>query len=88
MMVCLRDLVIDADRDVVSDSAVGSIPVIISTPTFRLFVCFGQAQGSVGVQAFRPKIRIERLDEAVLSGLRRLLEYERDVIVRDQGPRT
>lgn len=61
----------DGDRDVVSDRAVGSVFVVVSTPILQLFAGVGKAHEPVGVQAFRSELAVERLDEAVVGGLDR-----------------
>ena len=48
------------DRDVVSDRAVRSVFVVVSTPIFQLFAGVGKAHEPVGVQAFRPELAVER----------------------------
>jgi hypothetical protein len=66
------------DRDVVSDCAVGSDLVVVSTPSIQFFAGIGKAHEPVHVQAFRPELAVERLDEAVVRGLARPGELRRD----------
>lgn len=56
------------DRDVVSDRAVGTILVVVSTPTFQLFTGVGKAHEPMGVQAFRAELAVECFDEPVVRG--------------------
>lgn len=55
------------DRDVVSDCAVGSVFLIVSTPILQLFAGICKAHEPVGVQTLRPQLAVERLDENPLS---------------------
>src|SRR6056297_4328790 len=68
------------DRYVVSDRAVGSDLVVVSTPILQLLASIGKAHEPVRVQAFRPELRIERLDEAVVGRLAGAGEVQRDVV--------
>ena len=68
------------DRDVVSDRAVRSNLVVVSAPSFQLFAGVGKAHEPVGVQAFRPQLAVERLDEAVVGRLAGPGEVQGDVV--------
>ena len=57
------------DRDVVSDRAVGTILVVVSTPTFQLFTGVGKAHEPVCVQALRSKLAVEGFDEPIVRRL-------------------
>jgi hypothetical protein len=70
----------DGNRHVVSDRTVGSELVVVSTPNIQFFPGVGKAHKSVRVQALRPELRIERLDKAVVVGLARPGEVQRDVV--------
>jgi|GEM_PF-5292306 len=47
------------DRDVVSDRAVGTILIVVSTPSFQLFTGVDKVHELMRVQAFRPEAPIE-----------------------------
>ena len=59
------------NRNVVSDRAVGSVFVIVSTPSLQLFRGVRKAYGPMSVQAFRPELAGEHLDETVVGRLSR-----------------
>jgi len=68
------------NRDVVSDRAVGSVFVVVSTPVFQLFSGVGKAHEPMHVQAFRPELRIKCLDESVVRRFPRPREVQRDIV--------
>lgn len=55
--------------EVISDRAVRSVFVARSTSIHQLFGGIGGAYEPVGVQPFRPKLAVERLDAAIVGGL-------------------
>lgn len=57
----------DGNRHVVSDCAVGSDLVVVSTPMLQLFAGLGKGEEPVSVKAFGPKHAVERLDGAVVG---------------------
>ncbi len=73
-----------SDRDVVSDRAVGSVLVVVPTPSLQFFLCVRKAHEvaivaplvratmATRVQAFGPELAVERLDEAIVGGLARV----------------
>ena len=68
------------NRDVVSDRAVGSVFVVVSTPIFQLFTSVGKVHEPMRVQALGPELAVERLDEAVVRGLAGPREVQRDIV--------
>lgn len=68
------------DRDVVSDRAVGSVFVVVSTPILQLFAGVGKAHEPVGIQALRPELAVEGLDEAVIGGFAGPREVQNDIV--------
>lgn len=57
------------DRDVVSDRAVRSVLVVVSTPILQLFLGIRKAHEPVCVQTLRSQLTIEGLNEPVVGGL-------------------
>lgn len=57
------------DRDVVSDRAVRSDLVVVSTPILQLFAGIGKRHEPVGVQTFRSELPVARFDEHVANQL-------------------
>ena len=70
----------DVRRDIVPDGAVRPDLVVVSAPSIQLFAAVGKAHEPVGVQAFRPEFRIERLDEAVVGRLSGPREVQHDIV--------
>ena len=68
------------DRDVVSDRAVVSVLVAVSTPILQLFAGVGEAHDPVGVQALRPELTFERPGEAVVGGFAGPREVQSDIV--------
>ena len=54
------------DRDVISDRAMGSVFVVVPTPSLQFFLRVRKAHEPVRVQAFGPELAVERLDEAIV----------------------
>ncbi len=50
----------DGDRDVVSDRAVETVPVVVPTPSLQLFAGVGKRQEPVCVQPLRSQLAVER----------------------------
>lgn len=73
------------DRDVISDRPVGSVLVVVPTPSLQFFLCVRKAHEPVRVQAFPPELAVEceedqktvwgtifpTQDEAIVGGLAR-----------------
>lgn len=57
------------DRDVVSDRAVRSGLVVISTLILQLFAGIGKRHEPVGIQAFGSELAVERFDEPIVRRL-------------------
>jgi len=57
------------NRDVVSDCAVRSVLVVVSTPILQLFAGVRKAHEPMGVQAFRPELAVKCLNEAIVRWL-------------------
>jgi hypothetical protein len=55
--------------DIVSDCAVGSVLIVVSTPIFQLFAGVGKAHEPVRVQTLCPELAVKGLDEPVVLGL-------------------
>ena len=70
------------DRDVVSDRAVRSDLVVVSTPILQLFVGIGKVHEPVGIQAFGSEFAVERFDEPVV----RRLAWTREDVIREVRP--
>jgi len=68
------------DRDVVSDRAVRSVLVVVSTPILQLFAGVGKAHEPVGIQALGPELAVERLDEPIVGGFAGPREVQNDVV--------
>ena len=68
------------DRNVVSDRAVGSVLIVVSTPILQLFAGICKTHALVRVQTLRSQLAVERLDEPIVRGLARPREVQRDVI--------
>jgi hypothetical protein len=61
--------IMHGDWDVVPDRTVGTVFVVVSTPTFQLFLPVCKAHVPMCVQALRPKLAVEGLDEAIVRRL-------------------
>ena len=59
------------DRDVVSDRAVRTVSLVMSTAILQLFTRICKTLEPMPVQAFRPELAVERLDRAFVRGLSR-----------------
>ena len=70
------------DRDIVSDRAVRSNLIVVSTPSLHLFSGIGKRQEPVRVQALRTELAIERFDEAIIRRLAGPGEVQGDVVRR------
>ena len=57
------------NRDVISDRAVRPVFVVVPTPILQLFASIRKAHEPMRVQALRPQLAVERLDEAVVRRL-------------------
>jgi len=68
------------DRHVVTDRAVRPDLVVVSAPSLQLFAGIRKIHEPVGVQAFRPQLAVERLDEAVVGGVPRPGEVQDDIV--------
>lgn len=54
------------DRDLVSDRAVGSVLVVVSTPSFQLFRHVRKRQEPVRVQSLGTEAAIERVNDGIV----------------------
>lgn len=68
-------------RDFITNSPVGPLFVVISTPVLQLFGCIRKAQKPVGIQTLSPEPPAECLDERIVGRLSRPLEVQRDAIL-------
>lgn len=68
------------NREVISDRRVRAFLVIISTPSLQLFAGIRKGQEPMSVQALRPQLAVEGLDEAVVGRLARSWEVQGDVV--------
>ena len=68
------------DRDVISDRAVRANLVVVLAPSLHLFAGIGKRHEPMGVQAFRPELAVERLDEAVVRRLSWPREVQRHIV--------
>ena len=59
------------NRDVVSDRAVGSDLIVVSSPILQLFSGICKAHEPMRVQAFRTELPVESFDEAIVRWLAR-----------------
>lgn len=62
--------VMDGNREVVSDRAVGSVFVIVPMSIFQLSAGISKAHEPMRVQTFRPQLAVERFDEPVVGRFR------------------
>ena len=70
-----------SDRDVICDRAMGSVFVVVPSPNLQFYLQIRKAHEvaivaplvqvrmATRVQAFRPELAVERLDEAIVRGL-------------------
>jgi hypothetical protein len=68
------------NRRYLPDSAMGSVLVVVPALIPQLFPGVFKAHEPVGVQAFRPQLAVERLNERVVGRLSRSAEVERDTV--------
>jgi len=52
--------IMQSARDVISDRAVGSVLIVVSTPSLQLFLGICKAHEPMRVQAFQPELAVER----------------------------
>ncbi len=63
----------------------GSVVVVVPAPFLQLLPGIFKAHEPVGVQAFRPQLAVERLNERIVGGLSGPAEVQRDIMgVRPQ----
>ena len=61
--------VMQQNRGYLSDSAVGSVLVVVPAPILQLLPGVFKAHEPMGVQAFRPQIAVERFDKGIVGRL-------------------
>ena len=71
-------MVLQQNRRLVADRAMGAFFVIVLAPILYLFLGVGKAKEPVGVETFLTEASVERLDECVVGGLAGPGEVQRD----------
>ena len=70
-------MVLQQNRRLVADRAMGAFFVIVLAPILYLFLGVGKAKEPVGVETFLPEASVERLVKALSGGLAWPGEVER-----------
>lgn len=68
------------NRGYLTDSAMGSILVVVPAPILQLFPGVFKAHEPVGIQAFGPKLAVEGFDERIVGRLSGAAEVQCDAM--------